>query len=379
MHQTALDRGGEILARLPCDSARWPRVVTLKAHRPGADATGASPPAPCPPCPPSAPAQIHPRVFIPPPTGTCDTWVNRRLESDPTASAGSTGSGGEDCSQIPWLRWSGGPGGSRGGQGGSPIVNIWTFVGNVGVTLMIFQSGMHIHFDKVAQVGRKAFVVAVFGTALPLLTGMVVVGGLTGEYYPSGFAAGCAFAPTSIDISIKLLDESKMLNSLAGQTTLTAACIGLVGGPPQWCHSSASVASCCWLSRLRAALRTRDEPPSRSGPHGRLWCGRVARPKPLILRRPNTQVHRRHLQSRHARDDDEPRQGRHVTAQHPAACLLLLRVPCTRGLPRHQSLPSLAAPALTHTRLKVRIRAAAGANWGSTSVTALPHRPTRLP
>jgi Kef-type K+ transport system membrane component KefB len=74
-------------------------------------------------------------------------------------------------------------------------VNIWTFVGNVGVTLMIFQSGMHIHFDKVAQVGRKAFVVAIFGTALPLLTGMAVVGGLTGEYYPSGFAAGCAFAP----------------------------------------------------------------------------------------------------------------------------------------------------------------------------------------
>ena len=117
-------------------------------------------------------------------------------------------------------------------------MNIWTFIGNVGVTLMIFQSGMHIHFDKVAQVGRKAFVVAVFGTALPLLTGMAVVGGLTGEYYPSGFAAGCAFAPTSIDISIKLLDESKMLNSLTGQTTLTAACVGMVRGPPRRCHSS---------------------------------------------------------------------------------------------------------------------------------------------
>lgn len=152
--------------------------------------------------------------------GSCDTWVNRRLET-----AGSAGSGGEDCSQIAWLRWTGGTTGAKGGAGGGPIVNIWTFIGNVGVTLMIFQSGMHIHFDKVAQVGRKAFVVAIFGTGLPLLTGMAVVGGLTGEYYPSGFAAGCAFAPTSIDISIKLLDESKMLNSLAGQTTLTAAFI----------------------------------------------------------------------------------------------------------------------------------------------------------
>ena len=55
---------------------------------------------------------------------------------------------------------------------------------------------------------------------------MLVVGALfDGEFYPSGFAAGCAFAPTSIDISIKLLEEAKMLNTLAGQTTLTAAFI----------------------------------------------------------------------------------------------------------------------------------------------------------
>ena len=47
-------------------------------------------------------------------------------------------------------------------------------------------------------------------------TGMLVVGGLYGEYYPSGFAAGCAFAPTSIDKLDELLDESKMLNSLVG-------------------------------------------------------------------------------------------------------------------------------------------------------------------
>jgi len=45
---------------------------------------------------------------------------------------------------------------------------------------------------------------------------MLVVGGLYGEYYPSGFAAGCAFAPTSIDKLDELLDESKMLNSLVG-------------------------------------------------------------------------------------------------------------------------------------------------------------------
>ena len=126
-----------------------------------------------------------------------------------------------NCYDMPWERWY-----AHQPEGGSRYTtSIWTTIGNVGVTLMIFQSGMHIHFDKVAQVGRKAFVVAIFGTALPLLTGMAFVALLWGNdhLYPSGFAAGCAFAPTSIDISIKLLEESKMLNSMAGQTTLTAA------------------------------------------------------------------------------------------------------------------------------------------------------------
>jgi Kef-type K+ transport system membrane component KefB len=91
---------------------------------------------------------------------------------------------------------------------------------------MIFESGMHIDFSKVKIIGRQAFVVAVFGTLGPLLTGLLFVGLLfDGEFYPSGFAAGCAFAPTSVGISIKLLEESKMLNSMAGQTTLTAAFI----------------------------------------------------------------------------------------------------------------------------------------------------------
>ena len=112
------------------------------------------------------------------------------------------------------------------------IISIWTLVGNIGVTLMIMESGMHINFGKVRSVGKQALLVAIFGTALPLLSGLGLVGALfdgcpgeAGCFYPSGFAAGCAFAPTSVGISIKLLEESKMLNTLAGQTTLTAAFI----------------------------------------------------------------------------------------------------------------------------------------------------------
>ena len=96
----------------------------------------------------------------------------------------------------------------------------------MGVTLLIMESGMHINFEKVKVIGGKAFVVAIIGTAAPMVMGMLLVAALfPGKLYPEGFAAGCALAPTSVGISIKLLSDAKMLNSMAGQTTLTAAFI----------------------------------------------------------------------------------------------------------------------------------------------------------
>ena len=111
------------------------------------------------------------------------------------------------------------------------LTSIWVFSGNVGVTLMIFESGMHIHFDKVASVGKSATVVAIIGTAMPIVLGFVLVGLIFSgsfpdhAYFPFGFAAGCAFAPTSVGISLSLLEEAKMLGSMAGQMTITAAFI----------------------------------------------------------------------------------------------------------------------------------------------------------
>ena len=162
--------------------------------------------------------------------GLCDSVVQPLAAAAASASASASGSATATgrmlaagsgphvllCDEIDWKRW----------NANGYLKNIWKFLGETGVTLMIFESGMHIHFDKVAQIGLKALVVAIFGTLLPLLVGMVCVGALfNGDYYPSGFAAGCAFAPTSVGISIHLLEESKMLGSMAGQTTLTAAFI----------------------------------------------------------------------------------------------------------------------------------------------------------
>ena len=43
-------------------------------------------------------------------------------------------------------------------------MSILVLIGNMGVALMIFESGMHLHFDKVAEVGKDAPLRAVDGS-----------------------------------------------------------------------------------------------------------------------------------------------------------------------------------------------------------------------
>ena len=150
--------------------------------------------------------------------GTCDTIL-----FDAAAPSGSASHSGRALGSSPPcqedFRWT-----PRWASDTIHTSDIWSFAGTVGVTLLIMESGMHINFEKVRQIGGQALIVAIVGTAMPLVVGMLLVAALfPGQLYPDGFAAGCALAPTSVGISIKLLSDAKMLNSMAGQTTLTAA------------------------------------------------------------------------------------------------------------------------------------------------------------
>lgn len=153
--------------------------------------------------------------------GMCDSVANPQITTDAHASAGRMlAAKSAACDTFEWNRFV-----------GEYITSIWTFIGNAGVLLMIMESGMHVHFDKMKIVGKKATIIAIIGTGLPILAGYLVTGALFTDsdpelaWFPYGFAAGCSFAPTSVAISIKLLGESKMLNSIAGQTTIAAAFI----------------------------------------------------------------------------------------------------------------------------------------------------------
>ena len=73
--------------------------------------------------------------------GTCERIYERRLSAaaaDPNATSGSGSR--DDCMFV--HTWQ-----------GEHTVDIWSFAGSLGVTLLIMESGMHINFAKVAQVG----------------------------------------------------------------------------------------------------------------------------------------------------------------------------------------------------------------------------------
>ena len=98
-------------------------------------------------------------------------------------------------------------------------------LGLIGVGLVIFESGMHLDIQKVANwdIGPHVVAVACMGTLFPIILGMLFMNALGADIYPAGLAAGFALAPTSVGISLTLLGRAKQLNSRNGQIIMSAA------------------------------------------------------------------------------------------------------------------------------------------------------------
>ena len=70
--------------------------------------------------------------------------------------------------------------------------SVLMLIGNMGVCLMIFESGMHLHFDKVAQVGKQALFIGLVGTSAPIVIGLGTATLLGFDAYPEGLSIGIA-------------------------------------------------------------------------------------------------------------------------------------------------------------------------------------------
>eukprot|EP00746_Dinoflagellata_sp_MGD_P164791 gnl/MRDRNA2_/MRDRNA2_93660_c0_seq1.p1 gnl/MRDRNA2_/MRDRNA2_93660_c0~~gnl/MRDRNA2_/MRDRNA2_93660_c0_seq1.p1 ORF type:complete len:539 (-),score=77.35 gnl/MRDRNA2_/MRDRNA2_93660_c0_seq1:181-1797(-) len=107
----------------------------------------------------------------------------------------------------------------------SATPDIFTLIGHIGVSMMIFEAGMHVDFDKVKMVGVKACIVACIGTFMPIILGTVLIGAFGYDFYPNGLAVGISLSPTSIGISLKLLGELGVLDRMFGQAIIVAAVV----------------------------------------------------------------------------------------------------------------------------------------------------------
>ena len=96
-------------------------------------------------------------------------------------------------------------------------------LGLIGVTLMLFESGLQVQFHKWQQIWGRSLLVALLGTCLPIGTGIVFAYVLGWKPYPDGAALGCALAPTSAGMAIQALTEAKQRGSVYGQTIISAA------------------------------------------------------------------------------------------------------------------------------------------------------------
>ncbi len=117
--------------------------------------------------------------------------------------------------------------------GGVSEPDIWRLAGNLGITLLIFEFGTAIDFERIWQVRMIWPALAASTTLLPIVCGV----GLTAlwsfgtgapllQHLHEGFAAGVALAPTS-PVALRALEEEDLLKSLPGQTALVTTFAGI--------------------------------------------------------------------------------------------------------------------------------------------------------
>ena len=112
-----------------------------------------------------------------------------------------------------------------------PHPEFFELAGIFGVTLMIFESGMHLDFEMLKAVGLRATAVAVLGTFLPIFSGVALIHALDPSAFPismtqpTAIAVGVTLAPTSVGMALKMLGEAHQLGEKYGQLIVTAAFI----------------------------------------------------------------------------------------------------------------------------------------------------------
>jgi len=102
------------------------------------------------------------------------------------------------------------------------IVSIWQIAGQIGIALLLFESGIKMEMQEMKGVGCRAILVGVVGMCIPI--GLcILLAGLLYDLFPDTLSAAMVLAPTSVAVSVQLLSEVRLLQCRPGQTICCAA------------------------------------------------------------------------------------------------------------------------------------------------------------
>ncbi|HOJ50209.1 MAG TPA: cation:proton antiporter [Spirochaetota bacterium] len=98
------------------------------------------------------------------------------------------------------------------------------FFSNIGVVLLLFIAGMDTEIEMIKRVGKNSFIIALGGVILPFLMGSAIVYLFTQNTILS-IVIGTILTATSVSITVMTLLNMKKINTIEGNTILSAAVI----------------------------------------------------------------------------------------------------------------------------------------------------------
>lgn len=106
----------------------------------------------------------------------------------------------------------------------NPSDPVITAMAEIGVIVLLFETGIHTELQSLVKVGAVSFVVAVSGVVFPFAMGFAA-GEAFGLAMPAALVCGAALCATSVGISARVLSELRCLETVEGRVVLGAAVI----------------------------------------------------------------------------------------------------------------------------------------------------------
>ena len=105
----------------------------------------------------------------------------------------------------------------------APKPDALMMVGEFGLVLMVLEAGVEVDLASLSLVGARGVQVAFFGSLVPLAIGSVLSKLVFDMSAKTCLAVGASLAPTSMGISLKVLQDGGVLGTPTGQLIIAAA------------------------------------------------------------------------------------------------------------------------------------------------------------